>query len=144
MRHLHSAALTTRVSNALHAIQEGTSIDVAYPGGDFHLDSLDDGKAPLILLSAGIGQTPLYSILRSQIDTGRPITYATVARNHASHAFDEDLRRLADEHPNVTYRVFHSRPDTQSTGRPAPHFEGRLSTKKLERELHLSDNSAGY
>jgi len=136
--------LTIRVSNALHAIQEGTSIGVAYPGGDFHLDSSDNGKSPLVLLSAGIGQTPLYSILRSQVENGRPITYATVARNHSTQAFDDDLRRLADEHSNVTYRTFHSRPDANNAGRPAPHFEGRLSTTKLEQELHLSNKGAGY
>lgn len=140
----HDKAHPGRVSNALHAIQEGTSIGVAYPGGDFHLDSSDNGKSPLVLLSAGIGQTPLYSILRSQVENGRPITYATVARNHSTQAFDDDLRRLADEHSNVTYRTFHSRPDANNAGRPAPHFEGRLSTTKLEQELHLSNKGAGY
>ena len=51
-----------RVSNALHdRLEEGGVLDVAPPQGDFHLR--EDGDAPVVLLSGGVGLTPMVSIL---------------------------------------------------------------------------------
>ncbi|KOQ37939.1 NO-inducible flavohemoprotein, partial [Achromobacter xylosoxidans] len=49
-----------RVSNALHDhLQEGGVLDVAPPQGDFHLR--EDSDAPVVLLSGGVGLTPMVS-----------------------------------------------------------------------------------
>ena len=117
---------------------------MAYPGGDFHLDENDDGSSPLVLLSAGIGQTPLYSMLRAQVYTKRPISYITVARNNATHAFRNDVETLATENGNLTYKVFHSRPMPDEKAGSDFHLEGRLSVDKVEEVLHLEDSSAHY
>lgn len=50
-----------RVSNALHdRLEEGGVLDVAPPQGDFHLKENSD--APVVLLSGGVGLTPMVSI----------------------------------------------------------------------------------
>src|SRR5690606_12370011 len=50
------------VSNVLHAnIQEGDVVDLAPPQGEFTLN--DKGAAPVVLLSGGVGLTPMVSML---------------------------------------------------------------------------------
>jgi len=123
---------------------EGATIDVAHPGGDFHLDETDDGTSPLILLSAGIGQTPLYSMLRAQIYSKRPITYIAVAKNNATHAFKKDVEALSRENSNLTYLSFHSQPLPDEAAGKDFDFNGRLSVFKVKEAIHIDDTRAHY
>lgn len=141
---LPGRALTNSVSNALHDIAEGSSVNIAYPGGDFHLDEADDGSAPLVLLSAGIGQTPLYSMLRAQLYSKRPISYVTVAKNNTTQAFKKDVETLAKENSNLTFKVFHSRPLPDETSGKDYDHEGRLSVGKVKGEIYIDNVAAHY
>ena len=132
------------VSNALHKLSEGDKVEVSSPKGDFHLIATDDGKSPLVLLAAGIGQTPLYSILRAALSSnaGRPVTYVRVVKNSSSDAFKKELDAFENT-DRLTRRVFHTRPKDSEREGVDYDFTGRPSLEMIKNDLHL-DSSAQY
>ena len=90
------------VSNALHAsIRPGATLSVKAPAGVFTYPEGDD--RPILLLAAGIGITPLISMLRHAIATepARPVTLLYGARTRAELAFRDELMVAARRHPQV-------------------------------------------
>ncbi|MBO9328225.1 nitric oxide dioxygenase [Achromobacter sp. HZ01] len=97
-----------RVSNALHdRLQEGDVLDVAPPQGDFHLRP--EGNAPVVLLSGGVGLTPMVSILNHLVglNDDRQIRFVHGCRNGSVHAMKEHVNSIAAERPNVRKAVFY-------------------------------------
>lgn len=92
------------VSNYLHDhIEIGSTLEVGPPCGEFTLDPAQAGDRPVVLLSGGIGVTPLLSMLKSlahhRADT--PVYFIHAARNSRVHALASEARELATEHPNI-------------------------------------------
>ena len=99
-------------SNWLHdRAGPGTMLSVAPPAGEFFLDERDDG--PVVLLSGGVGLTPMVSMLESVVGSGggRPVWYVHGAENGRVHAMGEHARELAAQAPNVTVRTFYDVPE---------------------------------
>ena len=97
-----------RVSNALHdRLEEGGVLDVAPPQGDFHLR--EAGKAPVVLLSGGVGLTPMVSILNHlvRLNDDRQIRFVHGCRNSSVHAMKEHINSIAAERDNVRKAVFY-------------------------------------
>ncbi|WP_329379373.1 FAD-binding oxidoreductase [Streptomyces sp. NBC_01351] len=85
------------VSNHLHArVRVGDTLRVSAPYGDL---TLRDAAAPVLLASAGIGCTPMLSMLEHLADTGHtaPVTVLHADRSPADHPLREDHRALADK-----------------------------------------------
>lgn len=107
------------VSNTLHSsVHPGDTVLMTSPYGDFSLDtSTLDPTAPLVLISAGVGQTPLIAMLNAVTATltaatatgpPRPISYITIARDAGAHAFHQHCLDVASQTPGMAYRWFHS------------------------------------
>ncbi|MEV4901501.1 globin domain-containing protein [Citricoccus sp. NPDC055426] len=82
-----------QVSGWLHEhAQPGTVLDVSQPAGDV---VLDDSETPLVLVSAGIGITPVAAIMEdlSRRQPGRTVRLFHADRSHAHHALYDGLRR---------------------------------------------------
>ena len=57
------------VSNLLHdAVEPGHTLEIAPPCGEFFLDVTEKHERPLVLLAAGVGITPIMSILLSALE----------------------------------------------------------------------------
>ncbi|GAA2207892.1 FAD-binding oxidoreductase [Nonomuraea monospora] len=87
------------VSTLLHAtVREGDELTLSAPFGDV---ALEDGDAPLVLVSAGIGCTPIAAMLRHLADTGsgRRVLVLHADRARADHALREQMERLTDALP---------------------------------------------
>ncbi|WP_342593631.1 PAS domain S-box protein [Ancylobacter gelatini] len=100
-----------RVSKWLHDhAAPGTEFDVADAAGSFVLP--DPATAPVVMLSAGVGLTPMVAMLEQHAaaPVGWPIHFVHGARDGASHAFGPHVRALADQAPDVTVTTFYSRP----------------------------------
>ena len=85
-----------RVSNALHdRLQVGGVLDVAPPQGDFQLR--EAGGAPVVLLSGGVGLTPMVSMLNHLVraDDGRQIRFVHGCRNRDAHAMRDHVNTIA-------------------------------------------------
>ena len=97
-------------SSFLYArVREGDVLDVSAPRGSF---TLRPGNQPVVLLSAGIGATPVLSMLhqlaaeRSQ----RQVWWIYGARNRASHSFAEESNSLLQQLPSGRSYIAYSRP----------------------------------
>ena len=96
------------VSHWLHNnIRAGSVIDVAAPRGDFYLS---DGVGPVVLLSAGVGVTPVLAMLHALADcrSDREIWWLHTTRDAHTHAFLQEVSDLVAELPNARERVFYT------------------------------------
>ncbi|MFD8697990.1 globin domain-containing protein [Kitasatospora purpeofusca] len=98
------------VSNHLHEhLRAGDVLDIAPPFGDV---ALAEGEGPLLLASAGIGNTPITAMLAHLAATGSTRRVVTVHgdRDQLSHAFRADLAQLTAKLPDAAAHVFYERP----------------------------------
>ncbi|MCQ4286170.1 NO-inducible flavohemoprotein [Pseudomonas stutzeri] len=82
-------------SNALHRMEEGQSLDLFAPAGDFTLQHSDK---PLVLISGGVGITATLAMLEEAVKTERPIHFIHCARNADTHAFRRTIDTLVERH----------------------------------------------
>ncbi|MFI9628285.1 globin domain-containing protein [Streptomyces sp. NPDC052042] len=100
------------VSCHLHAgVRVGDRLRVSAPYGDLVLDSAD---APLLLVSAGIGCTPMLSMLEHLAATGHsaPVTVVHGDRSPADHALRNDHVTLAGKLPDATTHFWYEQPES--------------------------------
>lgn len=85
------------VSNILHSKQEGDTIAVSAPAGLFHLQK--DSQNPLILISGGVGLTPMLSMLETNLNAiqNKKTVWIHGCRNELVHAFKEQISTLKEE-----------------------------------------------
>lgn len=108
----------------------GMRLSVLPPHGSFVLNAPAD--TPVVLLAAGVGITPLLSMLRWSLalTPSRPLWLFYQCRAADQVAFGAQLRKLADNYPQLRYRLHVSRPSESDLARkPASYepgkFEGR-------------------
>lgn len=97
-----------RVSNLLHArYNKGDIIDLAPPFGDFWLH--EDRATPVVLISGGVGVTPMVSMLKHLIATARDrqVKFIHTCRNAEVLAFGARLHKAAADNPQLEVRIFH-------------------------------------
>jgi len=102
------------VSSYLHTqLRKGVILDVAAPRGEF---VLTDAKEPILLVSAGVGATPVLAMLHELAaeQSPRDIWWIHVARDRANHAFAAEAHQLLQSLPHATEYVHY----TATSGRP--------------------------
>ncbi|MCF3181861.1 hemin transporter [Streptomyces polychromogenes] len=95
------------VSGHLHAhVRPGDTLRVSAPYGDL---VLRDSTAPVLLASAGIGCTPMLSMLEHLAETGHPapVTVLHADRTPADHALRADHRALTHKLPDASARFWY-------------------------------------
>ena len=87
----------------------GDSLQMSAPRGSF---ILQPGDEPVILLSAGIGVTPVLAMLRALVSKSpqRKVWWLYATRNRAEHPFASEIRALLAELPQSRSRIWYSRP----------------------------------
>ncbi|HKN96294.1 MAG TPA: MOSC and FAD-binding oxidoreductase domain-containing protein [Pseudonocardiaceae bacterium] len=95
-----SGYLTTR-------LRPGTVLDVAAPRGDF---VLDEGTGPVLLISAGIGLTPVLAMLHALAARrgDREVWWIHGARRPDEHPLAGEVRTLLAALPHAREHVFYS------------------------------------
>jgi len=130
-------------STYLHArLAVGDQLDVAAPRGTFLLDESD---APVLLISAGIGATPVLAMLNTLAEkhSKREIWWLQGARNGHEHSFAAETRSLLAAFPNARIRVYYSRPSADDLEGRDFDTAGRL-TPSLLLELEPPRNAEAY
>ncbi len=95
-------------SGHLHTrLAVGDQLDVAAPRGTFILDRT---ASPVLLISAGVGATPVMAMLHAlaQERSEREIWWLHAARSEREHAFAAEARELLASLPNARAHVFYS------------------------------------
>jgi nitric oxide dioxygenase len=101
------------VSNYLHDhVQQGDVLEIGPPCGEFTLDPSTAGARPIVMISGGIGITPLMSMLETvaheRVNT--PVYFIHAARNSRHQVFGTAVRRLATTCPNIRTHVRYDDP----------------------------------
>lgn len=97
-------------SNYLHdTINVGDTIELASPCGEFFLEP-SQNQGPILLLSGGIGVTPMLAMLHATAGKSYPVTFLQGAINAANHAFKEEIAAIAKQHDNITTHIRYSAP----------------------------------
>ena len=97
-------------STYLHShVQVGDVLDVSAPRGVFTLRA---GDRPIVLLSAGVGATPVLAMLHALAAGASPrqVWWLHGARNRDDHPFAQESRGLVQALPHSRSRILYSRP----------------------------------
>jgi ferredoxin-NADP reductase/MOSC domain-containing protein YiiM len=112
-------------------VRVGDVVDASAPRGGF---TLRLGDRPVILLSAGIGATPVLAMLHALASARWPreIWWIHGARNGREHPFAAEVRALLQVLPGAHSHIRYSSPDPAD--RPAVDFDaaGRLGVQVIE------------
>ncbi len=112
-------------------VQVDDVLEVSAPRGTF---TLRPGNTPIVLLSAGVGATPMLAMLHALAAEASPreVWWLFGARNRDEHPFVQETRRLLQTLPNSRSYIFYSRPGQGD--RPALDFDapGHLNVTVLK------------
>lgn len=159
VKDLAAGSIAGIVGNRLHAeYQVGDTVQLSSPRGEFVFDAAKiSPDAHVVLLSAGVGATPLLSMLdairgANSINDNvagapRPVTWAHSARHANAVCYGEHIRQAsADANANVTAKVFLSNvAETDKHGHDYD-YKGRFDVSKLvaDNVLPLDKPDAQY
>ncbi len=121
------------VSSYLHnCVRVGDSLEVSAPRGGF---TLAPGDAPVVLLSAGIGATPVLAMLHSLASAAsrREVWWIYGARKRAEHPFADESRGLLQTLPNSRSHIVYSKPDSVDQLGVDYDSVGHVDTPLLDR-----------
>jgi ferredoxin-NADP reductase/MOSC domain-containing protein YiiM len=110
----------------------GDILQVSAPRGGFILRS---GDAPVVLLSAGIGATPVLAMLHSLASAAslREVWWIYGARNRAEHPFARESRGLLQTLVNSRSHIVYSKPDSEDKFGVDYDSVGHVDTPLLDR-----------
>jgi ferredoxin-NADP reductase/MOSC domain-containing protein YiiM/ferredoxin len=120
----------------------GDHLDIAAPRGTFILDETD---APVLLVSAGIGATPVLAMLQAlvQEQSDREIWWLHGARDAREHSFAAEARVLLTSLANARSCVYYSRPGPHDVKGRDFDGSGRITASVLA-ELEPPPSARAY
>jgi ferredoxin-NADP reductase/MOSC domain-containing protein YiiM len=122
--------------------REGDVLDVSAPRGSFTLRA---SQSPVVLLSAGVGATPVMSMLHALASekSQREIWWIYAARNRVEHPFAEESRSLLKQLSRGRGYIVYSRP--AATDQVGTDFDaaGHIDAALLKR-IGVSQGSDFY
>lgn len=130
------------VSNYLHdGLRLGDEVDLYAPAGDFYYQ--DGGQKPrssAVLISAGVGLTPMQSMVeylavQQGVDAVQtPVYFLHACENVEQHSFKKRIRQLAESMPLVHHTWYRSDHDDD----PTIHH-GYMDLAQIEQDLPIAD-----
>jgi ferredoxin-NADP reductase len=125
------------MSRHLHdALDPGETIELSGPSGRLVLG--DERRRPIVLVSAGIGATPVLAMLHALAERHhtREVWWVHGARSGREHAFGAEVRALIERLPCARVHVRYSRPDANDLRGRDFDAAGRITVQTL-RELDM-------
>ncbi|TDD46660.1 MOSC domain-containing protein [Nonomuraea terrae] len=131
------------VSRYLHeSLRVGAVVEVAAPRGDF---VLAPGTGPVLLVSAGIGATPVMAMLHrlATEHAERPVWWIHTTRNSTEHAFAREAHTLLTSLPDAHEHTFYTAAGTGEAGPGGVVHHGRPTSESL-RALGVPADATAY
>lgn len=130
------------VSSQVHTLAVGDELQVSPAYGDFQLQK--NSNQPVVLLAAGVGITPMMSIMQSlaKEDPSRHITLAFAGQSSQQHPFQLEIAELAKQFKTFNGVSCYE----QGAGQKACYgqsYPGWLDLHKLESQL-IHDEAEYY
>ncbi|HBJ68153.1 FAD-binding oxidoreductase [Alcaligenes phenolicus] len=126
-------------SSYLHQqVQPGDVLSAAGPMGEFVLD--ESSQRPVVLLSGGVGQTPLLAMLHRLLKRSQRKVYVIHAcDNSVVHAFADEMRELVAQREGVQLYFCYRNPTEHDEQAGLHHVAGLITREQLQRWLPLDD-----
>lgn len=135
---IHGAA-----STFLHRqVAAGSTLEISAPRGSF---TLQPGSEPIVLMSAGIGATPVLAMLHALAAeaTPREVWWIYGARNHSEHPFAREAHGLVEKLAHGRSYVAYSRPRPEDRLHQDYDRAGHISIGLLE-QMRVPKNAEFY
>jgi ferredoxin-NADP reductase/MOSC domain-containing protein YiiM/ferredoxin len=123
-------------------VRVGEVLEVSAPRGSF---TLRPGEGPVVLLSAGIGATPVLAMLHALVSTASPreVWWLYGARNRKDHPFAQESRGLLQALAHSRTSIVYSRPGPEDRLGQEYDTPGHLTVPLLDR-LGVPQNADFY
>lgn len=120
------------VSNYLHSLEQGTIVELYPPAGDFFLRN---NTSPVVLISAGVGQTPMLAMLETLLSdsSNQEIMYLHACENTQQHSFSKYLYDLTAQNNRLKTITWFN----QAT--EGADFTGLMNLNAVQAQLPLSN-----
>lgn len=120
------------VSNYLHSLEQGTIVELYPPAGDFFLRN---NTSPVVLISAGVGQTPMLAMLETLLsdNSNQEIMYLHACENTQQHSFSKYLYDLTAQNNRLKTITWFN----QAT--EGADFTGLMNLNAVQAQLPLSN-----
>jgi ferredoxin-NADP reductase/MOSC domain-containing protein YiiM len=120
-------------------VNPGTRLQVGAPRGVFFLDPKEE--TPVVLLSGGVGLTPMISMLNTiaASEGKRPVWFVHGTRNGIHHAMCKHMRRVAADNDNVTVHIRYSQPRPEDLKGRDYDSTGHVDIDLLKKLLPFKD-----
>lgn len=127
------------VSCLLHDhVNVNDEIRLAAPYGTFHIDV--DATTPIVLISGGVGLTPMISMLKKAIqDPQRDVMFVHGARNSSVQAMRDRLRDMEKAHTNFRLIIFYDDPLPQDVIGTDFDYVGFVDIQTIKEKILLPD-----
>lgn len=122
-----------RGSAELHGLAVDDKVSLRAPSGQFFMDPA--GLDRNVLISAGIGITPMLSMLKARIHrrAGPPTVWVHSTRDGESYVYRDEVDELLAAADDVTAFVAYSRPSKSDRLNVDFHHAGRLTSTEIGR-----------
>jgi nitric oxide dioxygenase len=130
------------ISNHLHdRVQVGDVLELGPPCGEFTLEAASADGRPIVLISGGIGITPLLSMWNDLAHRGwtGPVHFVHAARNSRVHAFADEVRAVAKASPNFKVHVLYDDPLADDLSQGRCNRKGQADVQFLSSLVDLND-----
>jgi uncharacterized protein len=122
-----------KASGYLHdSVNEGDVLEILEPRGEFHLH--ENSSAPVVLLSGGVGITPMISMLHALRNTNRKVIFVHACESSSVHAFRTEVDGLVQVNERLRAFYLYRTPSDDDRSRGAFHLEG-VVTPDILRDL---------
>ncbi|QRM33836.1 NO-inducible flavohemoprotein [Microvirga sp. VF16] len=122
-------------------VKVGDILEATPPAGDFFLPEAP--LRPVVLLSGGVGLTPMVSMVETIADQHPALEthYVHGTMNSATHAMDAHVRSLAEAHGKIRVATFYSEPHPDDAVGESHDADGFISMEWLKDNtpLHEAD-----
>ena len=126
------------VSRYLHEqIREGDALELSRPCGVFTLDQRS--RRTVVLLGAGIGITPLLSMLWTlhEQQPGRSVVLGYAVRSGRYHAFADEIAHLASDNGQISATIFYEQPSAEDVQARRFDRAGQMDAIWLQEQVPL-------
>jgi nitric oxide dioxygenase len=123
----------------------GATVELSHPAGDFFLDVNNTSNMPLVLISAGVGVTPMVAIANTVTKTqpGRHISWIHGSRRTVP--FEDHVAQLKRQNPNFHTNIFKTHLASNDVVGVSYDYDFRMDLAKVSPEdLYLSNGGTEY
>ncbi|WP_186576942.1 NO-inducible flavohemoprotein [Aquibacillus kalidii] len=129
------------VSTYLHqSVNVGDILPISAPAGDF---VLEEDTRPLVLISGGVGLTPLTSMLETVIESqpSREVYFLHAAQNGSVHGLKDSLKEATDNNKQVHSYVVYEHPSESDKTEALFAKEGYIDLDFIKSVIPTNDAS---